>query len=321
MTERHYWVRIGEDGRHLGAGFLVTRVFVLTAMHCVRGLSSEDARLELELADGRVVPGRLCDSAKEVDLALISVEDAHSHDLPLAPATDWPRPHIRWRGTYCPPGESTQLSGKVTHAPIDYRSAEGGEFKGIQLTVDQLLGDYRGYSGSPVDTDPGASVQPRTSLRQGRPVVGILMEQQLSREDPDTGSNVLVAASIRHAMELFPHFSIDWLRNGGRVPEPSSSSTRTASAANEVARERTPAREVDVLLKSLKQWEEEGLITRADVLEAASERTPVHEVDVLLKWLKQWEDEGLITRADATEERRRVLRRLADRVLGGDSDA
>ncbi|MFF4733783.1 serine protease [Streptomyces mirabilis] len=286
MTDRHYWVRISEDGRHLGAGFLVTRVFVLTAMHCLRRVSSEDARLELELADGRVMTGRLCDSAKEVDLALIAVEGAHAHDLPPAPPTDWPRPQVRWSGTYCPPGENTQLSGRVTHAPIDYRSAEGGESKGIQLTVDQLLGDYSGYSGSPVDSDPVRAGRSDPFERGERPVVGILMEQQLSREDPTTGSNVLIAASVRHAMDMFPHFSIDWLRNGGHAPEPPHAVSQEPTEATVEATAQRASREADVVLRSLRQWEEAGLITSAE----------------------------------AQEHRRRTLRQLGDWALGGDDD-
>ncbi|MGW0423250.1 trypsin-like peptidase domain-containing protein [Streptomyces sp. NPDC003015] len=285
MNGQHYWVRISEDGRHLGAGFLVTRVFVLTAMHCLRHASA-DARLELELADGQVMTGRLCDTVKPVDLALIAVEGAHAHNLPPASPTDWPRPQVRWRGTYYPPGESTQLSGHVTHAPIDYRSTEGGDFKGIQLTVDQLLGDYSGYSGSPVDTDPDQNSRSDREALEERPVVGILMEQQVSRDDPTVGSNVLVAASVRHAMDLFPHFSIDWLRNGGRAPEPSHAVSPALSGAACEATALSTVREADVVLRSLRQWEEAGLITSAE----------------------------------AREHRHRTLRQLGDRALGGDGD-
>lgn len=259
MTGAHHWVRISEAGRPLGAGLLLTRVYILTAMHCLRSVRVQYGRLELELADGRVLTGRLCDSVKDKDLALIHIEDAHQYDLPLAAPVDWPRPNMRWRGTYCPPNEQTRLSGHVSHAPITYRSVEGGEFTGIQLTVEQWLGDYSGYSGSPVDTEPA--------------VIGILMEQAVDREDPSHGAEVLVGASVRHAMELFPHFSTESLRGGGRdgcepAPEP---------AVREVA----------------------------------------GDVAVVLRSLRQWEDEGLIPAQEAQEERRRLLRGFGDRALGG----
>ncbi|MGF0174556.1 S1 family peptidase [Streptomyces sp. Marseille-Q5077] len=245
-------MRIREGGTPLGAGFLVTRVYVLTAMHCLRSMSSEDASLELELPDGRILKGRLCDSVQEVDLALISVEGARVHQLPPAPPTDWPRPQVRWRGSYCPPGEHMQLSGIVTHAPITYRSAEQGEFMGLQLTAEQNVDDFSGYSGSPVDTDP------RKANGQ-RPVVGILMEQLTSRENPAQGSNVLIAASIRHALDLFPHFGVDHLRQGGHIPPP-----RTAG--------RNMRRGTEDVLTSLRQWEEAGLIT-ADEAQEQRRRT------------------------------------------------
>ncbi|MHA5053283.1 S1 family peptidase [Streptomyces sp. SD15] len=272
MTERHYWVRIRKGGRPLGAGFLLTQEFVLTAMHCVRELSSDDCRAELELPDGRLIPGRLCDSVKGADLALIAVDDARSHELPLAPKTDWPRPNTRWRVTYCPPGESTQLSGYVTHEPVDYPSLAGGGFKGVQLTVEQELGTYAGYSGSPVDTDPK------------RPVVGILMEEQRSREDPNRGSNVLFAASVQHAMDQFPQFRVHRLRDWILAAEPPSSGSAS------------------------------------DDSDTAPDWIPAHEADVLLKRLKQWEEGGYITAAEAAEQRRRTLQRLGDLALGGDLD-
>ncbi|MER5257977.1 MULTISPECIES: hypothetical protein [unclassified Streptomyces] len=262
MTGAHYWVRISEDGRSLGAGLLLTRVYVLTAMHCLRAVRVQYGRLDLELADGRTLTGRLCDSVKAQDLALIHIEDAHQYDLPLAAPVDWPRPNTRWRGTYCPPDEQTQLSGHVSHAPITYRSVEGGEFTGMQLSVEQLLGDYSGYSGSPVDTEPA--------------VIGILMEQAAGREDPSRGAEVLVGASVRHAMELFPHFSTESLRGGGR---------ETCEAGPE-----------------------------------PTVRTGSEDVAAVLRSLRQWEDEGLILPDEAREQRRHLLRGFGERALGGESD-
>src|SRR4051795_944160 len=92
LAERHFWVRISEKGEHRGAGFRVTRMYVLTAMHCLRDVSSEDAPLDIELPDGQVISGRLCHLVGEADLALIAVEDSRSRDLPLAAAPGWPRP-------------------------------------------------------------------------------------------------------------------------------------------------------------------------------------------------------------------------------------
>lgn len=66
---RTHRVHMHESGTYLGAGFLLTRGFVLTALHCLRGASADDAVLTLELPDGRSVPARRCDAVAEPDLA------------------------------------------------------------------------------------------------------------------------------------------------------------------------------------------------------------------------------------------------------------
>ncbi|MEU6379681.1 trypsin-like peptidase domain-containing protein [Streptomyces sp. NPDC046909] len=271
MTQEHHWVQIREDGRPLGAGFLVTQRYVLTAMHCLRNLSSEDARLELELPEGRVIPGRLCDSIKDGDLALIAVENAHTHNLPQPAETDWPRPNTQWLVTYRPTDESTGLSGSMKHDPINYPSLAGGEFTGFQLTVTEELGTYEGYSGSPVDTDPEQLV------------VGLLMEEQLSRKGDNNVTNVLYAASIRHAMSRFPKLSVNLQRQWICEPKPLSHGRNATTNASEIS------------------------------------LAPVREADEVLKALKQWEEGGYITSAEAAEQRRWMLQKLGDRAMGGDS--
>ncbi|WP_137991460.1 trypsin-like peptidase domain-containing protein [Streptomyces vilmorinianum] len=278
------WVRIHEQDVLLGAGLMVTRGFVLTALHCLRYASADDAALSIELSDGRRVPGRLCDAIKDADLALLTVEWAHAQGLPPAPPTDWARPRVRWRGPYRPPGETSRLSGWVTHAPIDHQSLAGGTFTAMQLTVDQLLGDYSGYSGSPVEHAEECE-QPS--------VVGMLMEQQLSRQNADDGTNVLYAATVRGIMERFPHFGTEQLlrrARGETLPD------RTPTAAHAVPRarreyEQTPAPQA-----------------RPALVEDASD---------FLRSLRQWEEAGLISAAEAQEQRRLTIEAVRERILGG----
>ena len=261
LAERDHWVRISAQGEYRGAGFRVTREFVLTAMHCLRKLTSESL-LELELPDGRVIPGRLCNAREKADLALIAIAGASSRELSLAAATDWPRADTRWSSTYHPPEEYKPLSGRVTHAAIRYRSREGGHFQGIQLTVEQDFGDFSGYSGSPLSTDPGFLVQPMAYLLRERPVVGILMEQQYSRADPNKPTNVLIAVSVQYAMGEFPEFSTGRLRNRlrslRRARRSSLSGIDAASADDEITTEEAPRSGADVVLKAMRQWEEDS---------------------------------------------------------------
>ncbi|WP_326686495.1 serine protease [Streptomyces sp. NBC_01795] len=259
MSEQH-WVHLYESDTYLGAGFLITPGFVLTALHCLRGLSSDEAALTLELPDGRRLPGRKCDAVKERGLALVTVEGAHGHRLAAAPRTDTPRPKVAWNCRYRPPQETAHLSGRVTHAPIAHRCVEGGELEVMQLQVDQLLGSFAGYSGGPVE----AGEQERGE----RPVVGILLEQQLNRQDPGAGRNVLFAATVRYAMEVFPHFGVEHLR--ALVAAPRSGPARSAA---DIPPPRARPGNEDILsdagrvLASLRQWEESGLITAADAEE------------------------------------------------------
>ncbi|MFI1488629.1 serine protease [Streptomyces sp. NPDC020747] len=277
-----HWVRIDEGLRHLGAGLLVTRGFVLTALHCLRDLSSPDAVMDLRLADGRELSGRLCDAIKDADLALIAVEYAHTHGLPPAPATDWPRPQVSWQGAYLPPGETTRLSGMVTHAPVRHR-VEDRQFTGLQLTVDQEIGDFHGYSGSPVDTEG----DPQGALRR---VVGILMEQEPRRDEAaGQGSNVLYAASVRHALELFPYFDVEHLR------------WLVSGAEGLSAEPRQPERP-------------------ASHTEGGTQEGALADAQDFLASLRAWEESGLISRAEAEEQRRGALRKLSDRLLGRGAD-
>ncbi|MEU2562128.1 serine protease [Streptomyces longispororuber] len=260
MNEPQYWVDIWEDDRHLGAGFLVTRSFVLTAWHCLDGLSAHEALMNLRLPGGLRISGHLFAAVEEADLALVKTVDPHRHGLPLAPPTDVPRPHARWRGTYCPPGENARLSGRITHALVDHHSAAGGVFTAMQLAVDQKLGTYVGYSGSPVDTghddpDPQGEAQ--------RLVVGILMEQQLSRQDDSPGSNVLFAASVRHAMERFAYFGVEYQKEmipGPRKPEVESSPSEPGGQDSA----QTLIGDTGKFLKALRDWERSGDITQEE---------------------------------------------------------
>ncbi|WP_369275658.1 serine protease [Streptomyces sp. R11] len=285
MREQHYWVRICEGERCLGAGFLITRAFVLTALHCLRWRSPGNMRFDLELPDGRRLAGQVCEEIKDADLALIAVEDAESHGLPPAAPTDWPRPEVSWRGTYCPPSEETRLSGRVTHEPLDYRNAADGVFKAVQLTVEQQLGSYDGYSGSPVDTAGVDARHEQHGEKAQRPVVGILMEERLDRADASRVSNVLIAASLLHAMGRFTQFSISHLRHQVSLPEP----RRSAASGTQLVDEERAAQDLT-------------------------------STDLYLRQLRRWEEEGVLSQVEAAEERRWALRSLRRRLAGGPAD-
>ncbi|QEV16199.1 hypothetical protein [Streptomyces alboniger] len=119
------------------------------------------------------------------------------------------------------------------------------------MTVDQLVHDFGGYSGSPVHAVP-ADAEPGEW-----PVVGILMEQELSRADGSRDTNVVFAASVQHAAERFPYFDIAHLREvaAGKpmlVPGPRPPAEPHPNP---------PAVDIDGYLKKVRQLLEDGLIT------------------------------------------------------------
>ena len=101
---------------------------------------------------------------------------------------DRARPGLGWNDPYRPNAEDVCLDGMVTAAPVSYQCRAGDEIEAIQLTCNQLLGDYSGYSGSPLMRDyPDGS--------QG--VLGILIEQRSDlAPEAQRGANVLIGTSV-----------------------------------------------------------------------------------------------------------------------------
>jgi len=133
-----------------------------------------------------------------------------------------------------------------------------------------------GFIGAHSDgVDPREVIRsPEGRLYAGEPAA--IPEKDASREDPSQGAEVLVGASVRHAMELFPHFSTESLRGKGQdacepAPEPAA-------------------------------------------------RSVAGDVAAVLRSLRQWEDEGLILPDEAQEQRRHLLRGFGERALGGEGD-
>ncbi|MDJ1131197.1 trypsin-like serine protease [Streptomyces iconiensis] len=209
VADEGYWVDLFQAGQRLGAGFLLNRCFVLTALHCLRHLDASTGEVVIALADARRVRGRVCRTADEADLALIEIDASHEIALPV------PSAHIaargdKWRGPYRPSPGDVQLSGSIDHGAMLYTCVAGASIEALQLTADQRLGDYSGYSGGPVeggeaDADPV--------------VLGILLEQAMDRHSTELrAANVLFAATIAEALRRFDHFDVGHLIDVLRPP-------------------------------------------------------------------------------------------------------
>ncbi|MEV0123219.1 trypsin-like peptidase domain-containing protein [Streptomyces sp. NPDC050703] len=279
MKGTGYWVDLYQAQQRLGGGFLLTRRFVLTALHCLRGLAIDES-VGIELADGNRVSGRVCREDKEADLALVEIGAGHQVTLPI-PTADVARDGDRWRGPYRPAAHEARLSGRVSAGSAPYLCVGGATIEALQLTAEQHLGDYSGYSGGPVEGVGNRGTQPPA-------VVGILIEQAPDRAAEARAANVLFAATIREAIRRFDHLDvvhlIDVLRppslddhqepaSGPAHPDPRGdhppAPTRDRGPEQPARASVTPARFVgtEALLLQLDAWAQRSLIDPSQIAE------------------------------------------------------
>jgi hypothetical protein len=287
---RDYAVDLWQGPTALGAGFLIAPCYLLTADHCLRALATDDDLIRAVFADGHTVDGRICQRVAAADLALVQVLQPELVP-PTVPFPDLPVPGDPWNGLYQPSYTDPQLSGQVNHASVPYDTEGGGRIEAVQLQTEQLLGDYSGYSGSPVErTTPGKELA----------VLGILVEQYPDRANPDRYANVLFAATIREAITRFAQFRTGHLlrvleareegilargpvaagarptvaATVGSSPSPRTAVSSPAATLTEVTGAAGAAPGVDgavatghSLLAAIKEWSAQGLIDPSNVSE------------------------------------------------------
>lgn len=250
-TGAGYWVELSQGRRRLGAGFLLTRRFVVTALHCLRGMTDREAELDVVLEDGTRVPGRVSRQDEEADLALVEISAGYGVAQPV-PVAGVARGGDRWRGPYRPAPNDVELTGRIDRGAMPYDCEGGGRIEALQLTADQQLGDYSGYSGGPVE-----------GVARGREpvVVGILLEQSPDRADASRSANVLFAATVREVMRRFDHFDVAHLVD---VLRPNTPDRGPAQA---LPPPRSQADRVDTVLGLFQQMAEQAVLDPADVSE------------------------------------------------------
>jgi hypothetical protein len=141
------------------------------------------------------------------------------------------------------------LSGKVHHAADEFTCEGGASIEALQLSVDQILGDYSGYSGGPVEGKPPAE-------GHAPAVVGILLEQAPDRADEKRAGNVLYAATIAEAIARFDHLQVSHLID---VLRP------RAGAGARV--EKRPHEKAEAWFHRLQQWSDQGYMDATQIAE------------------------------------------------------
>jgi hypothetical protein len=188
---------IRSNGVHVGMGFAVTPTRVLTALHVVREKFSDRLLDGLTFAPGSggTIDVERIESDPHLDAAVLFLRSE-------APAVIVPgrgaAPGDRWEVTGRPRPTDPMLHGTVRELSIPRRNGRGLDAVAMQLAVDESVGTYTGYSGSPVHLTASPC-----------PVVGILVEEALTRlkqaspRDPVPAANVLYATPIEPVLARF----------------------------------------------------------------------------------------------------------------------
>lgn len=262
------WFRIWRSGEVLGGGFLLTRMYGITAAHCLspavpRDETLVDTVLEVDLGPAfSGATGRVVDVKR--DLALLEIRHPNrtslSYPTPIRAVYGDP-----WRTPYRPSDEHPTLNGKIDDTPASYRLTDGELIEAIQLSVEQRIGDHHGYSGG--------LVTPATENYESEQVLGIILEQFPDLSGSGSSSNVIFAAAMSVVFDSFEAF--DYILDPRDVDEPRVSVGAQVEQSVALPEMRSPSpagdggseerlRDLDRFVRTVHAWKEDGVIDDTD---------------------------------------------------------
>jgi photosystem II stability/assembly factor-like uncharacterized protein len=191
--------RVVIGGEPLGAAFLIGPERALTARHVVEAALDAEGNprpgfeFELHLRDGPKLVAVVEAADAVLDVASVRV---------TSPVASWVRVGAPTRGA---PWEVTTrflptdpvLTGTITDPARLMRNDAGNETTLVQLHVDQNVGSYEGYSGSPVCVRPA-----EPGVVETREAVGVLVEQGLWRAERQPGQRQVPVANVLWAAPI-----------------------------------------------------------------------------------------------------------------------
>lgn len=266
MSRTGYWVNISRNGTRLGAGFLLTGCYVLTAHHCLGEASAGAENVDVEFETGEVLPGRIHRGSPAADLALIDVPKSTTG--PIIPRADRASAGEEWRNPYRPSLSHAFLTGTIDAVPVSYQCEGGDSVEAIQLGCAQDLGDYAGYSGSPIEGD-GRDDQYK--------LFGVLIEQYPQhypdKEGARPASTVLFATTLSEVFRRFDCFDLGHLidllpSSSGRDARMSREDSATATTQKRGPGPNSTQSRIsgaNAKIEALDEWQKRGLLDEQHV--------------------------------------------------------
>jgi WD40 repeat protein len=243
--------RVLLNGKDKGSGFAITDSLALTAGHVAwsekipggghrpgAGPSSlavvylvdrgEPATMptvvEYQPAGAEPIPVTRVEVSTGLDVAVLHLQRPAPTVLPAAGQVTTGQ---QWRVDTRPDPGAPVLTGTVTEPQRQLKNAAGKETTLIQLWVEQEVGSYQGYSGSPVIAQPTGGV------------LGVLVEQAFWRVAAQLGAqrpvaNVLYAAPIEAVLAEFGLAGVPVARSIRDIPRPVSFEVRRPDQLDQV---------------------------------------------------------------------------------------